>query len=60
MTALFSLAIRILAISIIINFIHRKNFDSSINKEEEKIQKKKDTHSQHTETGIQTTQVIAW
>jgi len=36
----------------------KKNFDSSINKE--KTQKKKDTRSQHTETGIQTTQVIAW
>jgi len=31
-----------------------KNFDSSINKEEKKNTKKKDTHSQHTETGIQT------
>jgi len=44
----------------IINFIHRKKFDSSINKEEKKNTKKKDTHSQHTETGIETTQVIAW
>ena len=43
---------------VIINFIHRKNFDSSINKE--KIQKKKETRSQHTETRTQTTQVIAW
>jgi len=29
----------------IFNFIHRKKFDSSINKE--KIQKQKDTHNQH-------------
>jgi len=42
----------------LINFIHQKNFDSSINKE--KIQKKKETRSQHTETRTQTTQVIAW
>ena len=30
---------------LLFNFIHRKNFDSSINKE--KIQKQKNTHNQH-------------
>jgi len=43
---------------LLFNFIHRKNFDSSINKE--KIQKQKDTRNQHTETRTQAAQVVAW
>ena len=45
---------------VLINFIRRNNFDSSINKERKKNAKKKDTRNQHTETRTQATQVIAW